>query len=56
MGGGGAWQDFGLSALLRVGSVELVIISKNQQLLDLAQISSLGVDPFRKQTIVCKSK
>jgi microcystin degradation protein MlrC len=56
MGQGGAWQNFGLSALLRVGEVELVVISNNGQLLDLAQISSMGVDPFRKNVIVCKSK
>ena len=70
MGGGGAWQDFGLSVLLRVrpglgpglgpgpgeGEVEVVVISRNQQLLDLAQLTSLGADPARKEVIICKSK
>ena len=72
MGGGGAWQDFGLSVLLRVRpglgpgpgpgpgevevEVEVVVISRNQQLLDLAQLTSLGADPARKEVIICKSK
>ena len=74
MGGGGAWQDFGLSVLLRVrpglglglgpgpglgegeAEVEVVVISRNQQLLDLAQLTSLGADPARKEVIICKSK
>lgn len=59
-------KDFGLSVLLRVrtgeiegdgdGDAEVVLISRNQQLLDLAQLTSLGADPYRKKLIVCKSK
>jgi microcystin degradation protein MlrC len=53
--GGGAWRNYGLSALLRVGGVEIVVISHNGQATDLAQFTSLGVDPARKATLVVKS-
>lgn len=53
--GGGAWRNYGLSALLRVGGVEIVVISHNGQATDLAQFTSLGVDPTRKATLVVKS-
>jgi microcystin degradation protein MlrC len=54
--GGGVWRDKGLSALFRVGGVEICIISNNGQLVDLAQLTSLGVDPTTKDTIAVKSK
>jgi len=53
--GGGAWRNHGLSALLRVDGVEIVVITNNGQATDLAQFTSLGVDPMRKSTIVVKS-
>lgn len=53
--GGGAWRNYGLSALLRVGGVEIVVITNNGQATDLAQFTSLGVDPTRKSTVVVKS-
>ena len=54
--GGGVWRDKGLSALFRVGGVEICIITNNGQLVDLAQLTSLGVDPTSKDTIAVKSK
>jgi microcystin degradation protein MlrC len=53
--GGGAWRNYGLSALLRVDDVEIVVITHNGQATDLAQFTSLGVDPTRKSTLIVKS-
>lgn len=54
--GGGVWRDKGLCALFRVGGVDICIISNNGQLTDLAQLTSLGVDPTTRDTIAVKSK
>jgi microcystin degradation protein MlrC len=53
--GGGARRNYGLSLLLRVGGVEIIVISHNGQATDLAQFTSLGVDPTRKSTLIVKS-
>ncbi len=53
--GGGAWRNYGLSALLRIDGVEIVVITNNGQATDLAQFTSLGVDPTRKSTLIVKS-
>ncbi|TKT74461.1 M81 family metallopeptidase [Aquamicrobium sp. LC103] len=53
--GGGAWRNHGLSALLRVDGVEIAVITNNGQATDLAQFTSLGVEPQRKSTLVVKS-
>jgi microcystin degradation protein MlrC len=53
--GGGVWRDLGLSMLFRVGGIEIIVISHNSQATDLAQLTSLGVDPTRKTTIAVKS-
>lgn len=52
---GGVWQNFGLSVLFRVDGVDVAIISNNGQLLDIAQLTSLGVDPVHASTIAVKS-
>ena len=54
--GGGVWRDQGLSALFRVGGIDIAIISNNGQATDLAQLTSLGVDPATRDTIAVKSK
>jgi microcystin degradation protein MlrC len=53
--GGGARRNYGLSLLLRVGGVEIIVISNNGQATDLGQFTSLGVDPTRKSTLIVKS-
>ncbi|MBL8587916.1 MAG: M81 family metallopeptidase [Methylobacteriaceae bacterium] len=53
--GGGAWRNYGLSALLRVGGIDIVVITHNGQATDLAQFTSLGVEPTRKATLFVKS-
>lgn len=58
MGFGGMPQNYGLSALLRVGhrGLEVIVITNNGQLLDNAQITSLGVDLAHKRVVAVKSK
>eukprot|EP01031_Cornospumella_fuschlensis_P036504 gene36504-44285_t len=57
MGFGGMLNNFGLSAVLRVGeSFDIVVISHNGQLLDNAQITSMGIDLEHKKVICVKSK
>ena len=53
--GGGVWRDYGLSALLRVGGIDIAVISNNGQATDIAQLTSLGCDPTRKSTVAVKS-
>jgi len=53
--GGGVWRNYGLSMVFRVGGIDIVAISNNGQANDLAQLTSLGIDPTRKDTIAVKS-
>ena len=53
--GGGVWYNHGLSALLRVGGVDIIVISSSGQATDLAQFTFLGVDPLNKSTLIVKS-
>lgn len=50
MGFGGLWQNFGLSMVFRPAdsSVDVIVISNNGQLLDLAQMTSMGCDLSNK--------
>jgi microcystin degradation protein MlrC len=52
---GGVWKDLGLSMLFRSGGIDIIVISHNSQATDLAQLTSLGVDPTRKATVAVKS-
>lgn len=68
MGNGGIWVNHGLSVLFRCSpqqssssshdssGVEVVIISNNGQLLDLAQLTSMGIDMSQKKALLVKSK
>ena len=53
--GGGVWRDYGPSALIRVGGIDIALITNNGQATDLAQLTSLGCEPTRKDTIAVKS-
>jgi microcystin degradation protein MlrC len=53
--GAGVWRDYGPSARLRVGGIEIAIITNNGQATDTAQLTSQGCDPTRKDTVVVKS-
>ncbi|MGE0725466.1 MAG: MlrC C-terminal domain-containing protein, partial [Alphaproteobacteria bacterium] len=53
--GGGVKRDYGLSAVFRVGGIDILLITNNGQATDTAQYTALGVDPTRKATIAVKS-
>ena len=53
--GGGVRRSYGLSLRLRVAGIDVVVISNNGQAIDLAQFTSLGIDPTRRTTLAVKS-
>jgi microcystin degradation protein MlrC len=53
--GGGVERNYGPSLVFRVGGVDIVLISNNGQATDLAQFTSLGIDPARYATVAVKS-
>jgi len=54
MGGGGPRNE-GPTVVLRIGEIDVVVASSNNQANDLGQISSVGLDPARAWTIAVKS-
>jgi microcystin degradation protein MlrC len=53
--GGGVERNYGPSMVFRVGGVDIVVITNNGQATDLAQFTSLGVDPRHYRTVAVKS-
>src|ERR1700736_6109071 len=53
--GGGLERDYGPSMVFRVGGIDIIVITNNGQAVDLAQFTSLGVDPTRYRTVAVKS-
>ena len=53
--GGGVARDYGPSLVFRVGGIDIVLITNNGQANDLGQLTSLGIDPTRYQTVTVKS-
>jgi microcystin degradation protein MlrC len=53
--GGGIERNYGPSMVFRVGGVDIIVITNNGQAVDLAQFTSLGVDPTRYRTVAVKS-
>jgi microcystin degradation protein MlrC len=53
--GGGVERNYGPSLVFRVGGIDIVVISNNGQATDLAQFTSLGIDPTRYPTVAVKS-
>jgi len=53
--GGGVARDYGPSMVFRVGGIDIIVITNNGQATDLAQLTSLGIDPTRYQTVAVKS-
>jgi microcystin degradation protein MlrC len=53
--GGGVRRDHGHSMVFRVGGIDIVVVTNNAQANDLAQFTSMGVDPTRKTTLIVKS-
>lgn len=52
----GVQAEMGLSARLDVGGVQVVVISKRQQLIDPAQLDALQVDLSKVRVLVAKSR
>jgi microcystin degradation protein MlrC len=53
--GGGVERDYGPSMVFRVGGIDIICITNNGQAVDLAQFTSLGIDPTRYTTVCVKS-
>jgi microcystin degradation protein MlrC len=53
--GGGVERDYGPSLVFRVGGIDIILITNNGQAVDLAQFTSLGIDPTRYPTVCVKS-
>ncbi|MER8412998.1 M81 family metallopeptidase [Mesorhizobium sp. M1342] len=53
--GGGTWRSFGPCMMMRVGGIEVAVISRPEQTVDLAQLTSLGIDLFHCGTVALKS-
>jgi microcystin degradation protein MlrC len=54
--GAGATTNDGPTVVLRVGGVELVLMSLYQEPFDLECFASVGIDPTRKRFVVIKSR
>jgi microcystin degradation protein MlrC len=53
--GGGVERNHGPSMVFRVGGIDIIVITNNGQAVDLAQFTSLGIDPTRYRTVAVKS-
>jgi len=53
--GGGVERNYGPSMVFRVGGMDVIVITNNGQATDLAQFTSLGVDPRHYRTVAVKS-
>jgi len=53
--GGGIERNYGPSMVFRVGGIDIIVLTNNGQAVDLAQFTSLGVDPTRYRTVAVKS-
>ncbi len=53
--GGGVERNYGPSMVFRARGIDIVVITNNGQATDLAQFTSLGIDPLRYPTVVVKS-
>lgn len=52
---GGLKGEWGPTAVLRVGDVDILVVSFPQQMLDLQQFRAFGIDPTRKRVVALKS-
>jgi microcystin degradation protein MlrC len=52
---GGLKGSFGPSAVLRVGGIEILVVTIARQMLDLQQVTAFGVDPQSKRVVALKS-
>jgi len=52
---GGQTRSFGVTAVLRVGGIDILIVSIAHQMLDLSQLATFGIDPHAQRVIALKS-
>jgi microcystin degradation protein MlrC len=52
---GGLRLSFGETAVLRVGSIDILVVSEPEQMLDLQQFRAFGIDPAVKTVVALKS-
>ena len=52
---GGLRRSFGVTAVVRVDGIEILVTSLAQQLLDLQQFKSFGINPETKRVVALKS-
>ena len=52
---GGLKGSFGPSAVLRVGGIDILVISNVTQILDLAQFRAFGIEPTTRRVVALKS-
>lgn len=52
---GGLTRNFGTTAVLAVGGIDILIVSIAHQMLDLMQFETFGIDPARKSIVALKS-
>ena len=52
---GGLERNFGPTAVLRVGGIDILIVSIAHQILDLKQFETFGIDPAGKAVVALKS-
>lgn len=51
----GLTRDFGVTAVLEVAGIDILIVSLPNQMLDLMQFKTFGIDPARKSVVALKS-
>jgi microcystin degradation protein MlrC len=51
----GLHGSFGPSAVLRVGGIEILVVTLPRQILDLQQFKAFGIDPLGKRVVALKS-
>jgi microcystin degradation protein MlrC len=52
---GGLQRSFGPTVVIRIGGIEILVTTIAQQLLDLQQFKSFGIDPESKHVVALKS-
>lgn len=52
---GGLEMDFGLICVLHVAGIDILVVERSRQMLDLQQFSAFGIDPAAKAVVGLKS-
>lgn len=52
---GGLDRSYGPTAVLRIGGVDVLVVSENEQMLDRQQLYAFGIDPTAKRVLALKS-